>query len=324
MSLGLRVINGGRTAVCSTSDFSPGALARFAAETVELANIAAPDECAGLPDPRPPRAGRLSRRTRSLRRGSRAHVHRGARPHRAAPAKAAAFATDSRISNSDGASFSSAQRRSRAGELGRVRRQLPATSVSLVVEAMADDTGGKKRPGYWFSAERTLARLQTPKRSAASPPGVRSTSSARGRYPPARAPVIFEPMMAAQLMGMLAGCASGTALYRGATFLAGRAGQQLGSSLVHIVDDPLLPGRFGTRPFDGEGVAARRNVLFDGGVFHGFLFDATPPARQATQPRGARNAGSIRSPRPALRTSYGSRAASPRARSSAGSREAFT
>ncbi|MBK9343164.1 MAG: hypothetical protein IPN07_09000 [Dehalococcoidia bacterium] len=51
MSLGLRVINGGRTAVCSTSDLSPAALERFAAEAVDLASISEPDEFAGLPEP---------------------------------------------------------------------------------------------------------------------------------------------------------------------------------------------------------------------------------------------------------------------------------
>jgi PmbA protein len=48
-SLGLRVINGGRTAVCSTADLREESLARLAKETVELALISAPDEYAGLP-----------------------------------------------------------------------------------------------------------------------------------------------------------------------------------------------------------------------------------------------------------------------------------
>lgn len=290
MSLGLRVINGGRTAVCSTSDFSPGALARFAAETVELANIAAPDECAGLPTrdllARDVSAGGLGLYDEAVESMSTEEKVRIARA-----CEGAAFAIDPRISNSDGASFST-----RSGEVALANSagfaaSYPATSVSLVVEAMADDTGGKKRPGYWFSAERSLARLTDPEevgriaaRRALDQLGAR-------KVPTCTAPVIFEPMMAAQLMGMLAGCAGGTALYRGATFLAGRAGQQLGSPLVHIVDDPLLPGRFGTRPFDGEGVPARRNVLFDGGVFQGFLFDCYTARKTGNATTGSAQRG---------------------------------
>src|SRR5262245_35789701 len=50
-ALGLRVINGGRTATSATSDLREETLDRVARDTVEMANIAAPDEHAGLPDP---------------------------------------------------------------------------------------------------------------------------------------------------------------------------------------------------------------------------------------------------------------------------------
>src|SRR5438093_1535164 len=47
---GLRVIKGKRTAICSTADFTPGALDRLARDAVELASISEPDDFAGLPD----------------------------------------------------------------------------------------------------------------------------------------------------------------------------------------------------------------------------------------------------------------------------------
>ena len=50
-AVGLRVINGKRTATCSTSDFSDVSLRDLARNTVELATISEPDEHAGLPDP---------------------------------------------------------------------------------------------------------------------------------------------------------------------------------------------------------------------------------------------------------------------------------
>jgi PmbA protein len=81
-------------------------------------------------------------------------------------------------------------------------------------------------------------------------------------------------MMAAALLRDVAGCATGSALYHGSTFLAGREGQQVGSKLFNVTDDPTLPGRGGSRPFDGEGVGTRRTPLFEQGAFQGFLFDA--------------------------------------------------
>ena len=41
-----------------------------------------------------------------------------------------------------------------------------------------------------------------------------------------------------------------------------------------IVDDSTLPGRLGSRPFDGEGVRTRRNAILDGRRFKAFLFDS--------------------------------------------------
>lgn len=297
IGLGLRVIQGGRTAICATSDLAPDALERFAAETVELAAISAPDDYAGLPEPglfgtaRDAAAlGLYDERIEALSPDEKIRLAR--------ECEAAALAADRRITNTDGATLST-----RVGEVALVNSlgfegSYPATSISLVAEAIADDADGKKRPGYWFSAERSLSRLGDPAevgRIAAR----RAVDQLGARKPAtARVPVVFEPMMAVSLLGHLAACATGDALYRGATFLAGREGQPLASPLVTIVDDPLLPGRFGTRPFDGEGVAARRNVLVQSGRFEGFLFDCYTARRLGRATTGSAARGLESAPAP--------------------------
>jgi PmbA protein len=100
-------------------------------------------------------------------------------------------------------------------------------------------------------------------------------------------PVVFEPMAAATLLGNFAGCVVGGALYRRATFLADRAGLVLASPLVTIFDDPALPSGQGSRPFDGEGVAARRVPLITAGVFQGFLFDCYSARRTGATTTGS-------------------------------------
>jgi PmbA protein len=297
IGLGLRVIQGGRTAICATSDLAPAALERFAAETVELASISAPDEYAGLPEPAlfgtaadAATLGLYDERIEALSPDEKIRIAR--------TCEAAALAADPRITNTDGATLST-----RVGEVALVNSlgfegSYPATSISLVAEAIADDAEGKKRPGYWFSAERSLSRLADPEevgRIAAR----RAVDQLGARKPATtRVPVVFEPMMAVSLLGHLAACATGEALYRGATFLAGREGQPLASPLVTIVDDPLVPGRFGSRPFDGEGVATRRNTLVETGRFRGFLFDCYTARRlgRATTGSAARGLESAPSP----------------------------
>jgi PmbA protein len=303
MSLGLRVINGGRTAVCSTSDLSPASLERFAAETVELAAISEPDEFAGLPE-----AELLATATATATAASGLALYdeqlqsltTEQKVQMAKACEGAAFAADPRINNSDGASLST-----RIGEVALANSlgfagAYPATTISLVVEAIADDTEGKKRNGYWYSAERSLHRLADPEEIGRI--AARRTIDQLGarKVATCQVPVVFEPMMAVALMGDLVGCATGSALYRGATFLAGRAGQVIGSPLVTITDDPSIPGRLGSRPFDGEGVATRSNPVVEAGVFRGFLFDCYTARRTGSRTTGSAQRGieSLPSPGP--------------------------
>ncbi|GMV85182.1 MAG: hypothetical protein AMXMBFR80_10380 [Dehalococcoidia bacterium] len=297
MSLGLRVINGGRTALCSTSDLSPASLERFAAETVELAAISAPDEFAGLPEPAL-LATRVSADALALYDERIDSLTTEQKIAMAKACEGAAFAADPRITNSDGASLST-----RSGQVALVNSlgfegTYPATTISLVVEAIADDAEGKKRNAYWFSAEPSLHRLADPEEVGRI--AARRTIDQLGarKVATCQVPVVFEPMMAAALAGDLVACATGSALYRGATFLANRAGDVIGSPLVTITDDPALPGRLGSRPFDGEGVATRKNAIFAGGAFRGFLFDCYTARRTGHQTTGSARRGAESAPMP--------------------------
>ncbi len=288
-SLGLRVINGGRTAVSSTSDLSEDSLERLARETVELANISEPDEHAGLPDPSLlARSGADGLQLYDERLGA---LTTGEKVAMATTCESAALSHDARITNTDGASVTT-----RVGEVALANSlgfasSYPATSVSLVVEVMADDDEGKKRNAYWYTAERHLHRLTDPAevgriaaRRAIDQLGARKVGTRQ-------VPVVFEPMMAASLLQNVAAVVNGAALYRGSTFLASRRGQQVGSPLVTILDDPSLPARSGSRPFDGEGVATRPTPLFQAGHFRSFLFDSYAARRSSAESTGSAQRG---------------------------------
>jgi PmbA protein len=73
---------------------------------------------------------------------------------------------------------------------------------------------------------------------------------------------------------MLAGCVMGSAIWRKSSYLLGREGSRVASDLVTVVDDPLIPRAPGSRPFDGEGLASRRNVVVERGVLRTYLCDS--------------------------------------------------
>ena len=274
-TLGLRVFKGGRTASRYTSDLTPRGLAQFVDRTLDLVQIADPDPAAALPDweerPADPDLQLFDPAVEAL--SAEEKIERALRAERAA------LDFDPRITNSAGASFSTTTRElvlvNSRGTLGRYK----GTVAGCSVQAIADDADGKKRNDYWFSMDRHLGRLEEPEavgRTAAE----RTLRHLGARKVETKAvPVVFDPQIAMSLMDVVGDAASGELLFRRASFLVDLEGKPVGLSEVTIVDDPLLPARVGSRPFDDEGVASRRNPLLVDGVFQGFLFD-TYTARQ--------------------------------------------
>jgi PmbA protein len=271
-SVSIRIIKQKRTAVCNTTDFTPKALDDLVRTAVELASITEPDEFAGLPakeDLASDMGGALrlyDERIESLTIEEMKDI--------VLRAEQAAFDFDSRITNSEGAEFGAERGQVvLANSLGFCG-SFPYTAASFVVSILADDGDGKKQSGYWFSADRMFHRLEAPEdvgKRAAS----RVVRKLGGRkIPTTQVPVVWEPTMSAALMGIVAGAASGESLFKRSTFLTDFEQQQIASPLVSIVDDGTLAGQLGSRPFDGEGVAMRRNSIVSDGIFNGFLFDS--------------------------------------------------
>src|SRR5581483_248969 len=145
---------------------------------------------------------------------------------------------------------------------------------SLQVEVMADDEEGKKRNDSWYSVERFFHQLESPDKVGRTAAERALTQLGARKVPTREVPVVWENRVAQRLVAIVGRAASGEALYRRQTFLMDMEGEPIASSLVNIVDDPLMPRRLGSRPFDGEGVTSRKNPIVVAGAFRGFLFDS--------------------------------------------------
>jgi PmbA protein len=116
--------------------------------------------------------------------------------------------------------------------------------------------------------------------------------------PTCEVPVLFEPMVARSLLGQLAGCLSGGAIYRQASFLQDRMNDRIASELVTVIDDGRLPGGLGSRPFDGEGLPTRRNVLVASGRLQSWLLDSYTGRKLDLPSTGNASRGAAGAPAP--------------------------
>ncbi|HSD65302.1 MAG TPA: TldD/PmbA family protein, partial [Vicinamibacteria bacterium] len=284
-ALGVRAFVGKRTASAYTSDFSWPALRRLVGETVGMARATGEDAAAGLPDEMvPPEDVDLG-----LFDPSPAALPTDERIERARRAEAAALETPG-IVNSQGASWaqgeSSLVYANTMGFLGGYR----TSSVSLSVAPQAERDGQMERD-YWYTAGRGLPDLEPPEQVGRTAAERTLRRLGARRVPTGQAPVVFDPETAAEILGALFSAVSGYAVFRNATFLQDRLGEEVASPLLTLVDDGRRIRGLGSRPFDGEGLPTRRNVPVDRGVLRHWLCDSYSARKIGARPTGSARRG---------------------------------
>ena len=78
--------------------------------------------------------------------------------------------------------------------------------------------------------------------------------------------------------------------------ISDKLGKEIASPLVNIVDDPTLPGGFGTFKYDDEGVETRKAVLIEKGVVKELMVDRQYSALLGIKPTGNARAESFKVP----------------------------
>ncbi len=98
--------------------------------------------------------------------------------------------------------------------------------------------------------------------------------------------LVLEPMITAQMLGIIASCFSGEAVLKKKSILAGKIGEQVASSVLTLIDDGTLPSRLGSASFDGEGTPSQKTVLLENGILKNYLYDCLSAAKAGTVSTG--------------------------------------
>ena len=107
--------------------------------------------------------------------------------------------------------------------------------------------------------------------------------------------VIFGPMAISPILNIIGESASIFSVEAGLSFFADKERKKVGSNNITIYDDGTLEGGVNSAKADDEGVATRRNVLIEKGIFKQYLHNTSTARKYRVESTG--NAGLI-SPSP--------------------------
>lgn len=285
-SIEVSVYLGQRRGHASTSDFSPDALRATVEAALSIARFTAEDPFAGLADAALLATPEDIQRDLDLFHPWNVSVERAIEIARSC--EDAAFAVDTRIANSEGASVSTQQShfvyansRGFIGGYAGSRHWLSCAAIAEEGEQMQRDD--------WYTIARNAAQLD----DAALVGRIAGARALRRlgarKIATTQTPVIFEAPIASSLIGHFVSAVSGGSLYRKSSFLLDSLDQEVFASLVHISEDPFIPRGLASGTFDEEGVAVHQRDVVNAGICCGYFLGSYSARKLGMQTTG--NAG---------------------------------
>ena len=283
--LGITVYVGKRKGSASTSDFSPKAIRETVQAACDIARYTEDDEYAGLAD-----AELMATDIPDLDLYSPWNLSAEQAIELAQACEASGRESDSRISNSEGASVSSHDGLRVYGNSHGFRGHYLSSRHSLSCTLIGQDEAGMQRD-YWYTVSRKPGELESA--DVVGHKAAERTVARLGakRLGTCQVPVIFQAEVARGLLSQLLRALSGGSLYRNASFLLDHLGKQIFPANVQIDERPHLPGGLGSAPFDNEGLATRAREIVQQGILQSYVLDSYAARRLGMLPTG--NAGGV-------------------------------
>lgn len=160
------------------------------------------------------------------------------------------------------------------------------------VSTLADD-GPETHTGFGFAVGRNPDDLDLEK--AAFEAAQRATRMLGSTKPKSRRlTVVLDPFVTAQFLGVISSTLNGEAVIKGRSLFANRLGETVANPIVTLIDDPTNPLAYSATDVDGEGLAARRNVLIEDGILKQFVHSSYSGRRAGTASTGNATRGGFK------------------------------
>ncbi len=276
--VGIRVIRDGRTGFAYAGVLDETAVAEVLAEARDNVQFGTPDEWAGLAE-----LDGVDVIEQELWSDALAEYSTDGKIALAKELERLTLAVDPRI-RVDDANYADVASESAVATTTGIRRTGRENGCYVVVSTLADD-GDETQTGFGFSVGRSPVEFDLAK--AAQEASDRATRLLGATKPSTkRTTVVLDPYVTASFLGIISSTLNGESVAKGRSLFKDRMGESVANSIVTLVDDPTNPKAYTATDLDGEGLAARRNVLIDAGVLKQFVHSSYSARRVGTRSTG--------------------------------------
>lgn len=282
-SLSITVYFGKKRGIATTSDFSKEAIESCLAAACDIAKFTGEDKAFGLASSK-----LFPKKEMELDLYHPFEDSQDAMIAKVLVVEKTALSFDKKISNSEGANFSTSNNLFVQANSNGFIGGFPSSRHTISCSVIAKDSSGMQRD-YSYSNSRKITNLQSLEEI-----GETSAQRALNRLMPkpiktGRYPVIFESQVATSLVSSIVSASSGSNQYRKTSFLLNSLDKKIASENLTINEDPYLRHGNATTYFDGEGVYVKPRVVVDKGFLKGYFLSSYSARRLKMQTTG--NAG---------------------------------
>jgi PmbA protein len=284
--IGIRVIREGRTGFAYAGVLDEAAVDEVLAEARDNVQFGTPDEWAGLAEP-----DGVDVIEQDLWSDALAEYPIDGKIALAKELERLTLAVDQRV-RVDESNYADVASESAVATTTGIRRTGRENGCYVVVSTLADE-GDETQTGFGFSVGRSPIEFDLAK--AAKEASDRATRLLGATKPSTkRTTVVLDPYVTASFLGIISSTLNGESVAKGRSLFKDRLGETVANTIVTLVDDPTNPKAYTATDLDGEGLAARRNVLIAGGVLQQFVHSSYSARRVGATSTGNAIRGGFR------------------------------
>jgi PmbA protein len=277
--VGIRVIKDGRTGTAYAGTLDDKAIAEVLADARDNVQFGTPDEYAGLAVP-----DGVEPVPQKFWDEALAQYPTDKKVDLTKDLERRALAADSRV-RTESSNYDDGWDESAFATTTGIRTSGRSNSCFVSVVTLADDVDDETQTGYGFSVGDSPNDFDLDK--AAREAADRATRLLGATKPATkRTTVVLDPYVTSQFVSILSSAFNGENVAKGRSIFAGRLGEQVAVPFFTLVDDPTNKLAYTATDIDGEGLAARRNVLIKDGALQMFVHSSYSARRMQTKSTG--------------------------------------